>query len=671
MRKFLLAPLALALACTSTAPAGGPSAAPSSQPAVYGLTLAEEGRILGMEDRREYDPQLAAAWIAHPNALHRTRMAMALARIGPHTFVDTNGNGERDANELQAGVALLTPLVSDPDRNVRETAAFALGEIGDPAGIPALLEFARDGDAAVAAEAVEALSKMAPQVKFDRFRGFLAPSEREGVRVRAIQFLFRFDSDEASGAAAALLDSPAPAIRRAATYALSRRAFSPARPKVELLLTDPLVDVRVYAAAALGRIADRESIAPLLAALGDAYPWVRTNALVAIGRIEAKDATAIERPGLARDARQIVGLTDDPDPGTRASSIEVLGWYARKDELAKKRLSDLLTSGSRWDRELAVGAWAKQFGPVAANTSWEKVRAVESRFDAGYFHDPDPMVRAATITNVPGGALAANAAAIRAAVDDPDVVVRATAIDTYSKLPDPDLRMLEAAEQRGRSDRMDDARLSAITALAAIDYPDREHFLRSLLSDADPVVRRVAADLIVEKLKRNRPQYTPLPIKRAPAEYEAIAAWSRTPHSATIRMTRGDIQIALLTQEAPMTTWNFAELARKHYFDGTTFMRVVPNFVVQGGDPRNDMSGGPGYAIRDEINMQKYTRGAVGMALSGPDTGGSQFFITHSAQPHLDGGYTIFGRVVGGLGAVVDQTERGDSVRTIVIDDGK
>jgi cyclophilin family peptidyl-prolyl cis-trans isomerase len=98
-------------------------------------------------------------------------------------------------------------------------------------------------------------------------------------------------------------------------------------------------------------------------------------------------------------------------------------------------------------------------------------------------------------------------------------------------------------------------------------------------------------------------------------------------------------------------------------------MRVVPNFVIQGGDPRNDMNGGPGYAIRDEINLQKYTRGAVGMALSGPDTGGSQFFITHSPQPHLDGGYTIFGRVYDGMTGVVDQTERGDRVLTITIDE--
>ena len=134
-------------------------------------------------------------------------------------------------------------------------------------------------------------------------------------------------------------------------------------------------------------------------------------------------------------------------------------------------------------------------------------------------------------------------------------------------------------------------------------------------------------------------------------------------------MTRGVIELTLLPQDAPITAWNFAQLAAKKYFDNTTFMRVVPNFVIQGGDPRNDQNGGPGYSIRDEINLQKYTRGAVGMALSGADTGGSQFFITHSPQPHLDGGYTIFGRVFNGMNSVVDQTQRGDRVETITIDE--
>jgi cyclophilin family peptidyl-prolyl cis-trans isomerase len=119
--------------------------------------------------------------------------------------------------------------------------------------------------------------------------------------------------------------------------------------------------------------------------------------------------------------------------------------------------------------------------------------------------------------------------------------------------------------------------------------------------------------------------------------------------------------VELLAEDAPLTVENFLALARRGYFDGQEWPRVVPNFVIQGGDPRGDTSGGPGYAIRDEINRHPYERGTMGMALSGPDTGGSQFFLTHSPHPHLDGGYTVFGRVVEGMD-VVDAILQGDRI---------
>jgi cyclophilin family peptidyl-prolyl cis-trans isomerase len=108
----------------------------------------------------------------------------------------------------------------------------------------------------------------------------------------------------------------------------------------------------------------------------------------------------------------------------------------------------------------------------------------------------------------------------------------------------------------------------------------------------------------------------------------------------------------------------FLQLVDQRFFDGRSFHRVVPNFVVQGGDPRGDGWGGPGYALRDEINPNPYERGTVGMALSGPDTGGSQFFVTHSRQPHLDGTYPVIGRVISGMD-VVDLVTLGDRIQTI------
>jgi cyclophilin family peptidyl-prolyl cis-trans isomerase/HEAT repeat protein len=633
---------------------------------VYGLTVEDEATILRLEDRREFDPALAEAWLNNPNPLQRNRMALALGRIGPHTFVDTNHNGERDPGEHQAGVDLLGRLVTDSDRNVRETAAFSLGEIGDASGIESLMRLAHDTDPAVAAEAMEALSKMAAQVTLARYAEFTGESWPEGVRTRALRFLFRFNSDDAGAIAAKALDSNVESIREAAAYSLARRGYAPARAQLEILLGDKDADVRAYAAGALGRIGDKQSIGPLIASSHDPHPWVRTNSLVAMTRIAAKDKTALDRPEIAQDALRIIDLTDDPDAGTRASSIDVLGLYAVRSEVAKKRLAEITTTGSRWDRELAWGAWAKQFDDAHPQTNWEKVRVIENRFTRAWADDPDPMLGETTLANIPDNEVEANLDIIRKGLDARDVIVRANAIERYAKTKGRDVAVLLAAEQRGRNDTMNDARLAAIVALSEIDRPEREAFLRGLLADRDPVVRRIAADQIEEKLKKNRPQFTPLQVMDR--DYAAIAQWSHMPHDATIHTARGNIGIVLLASDAPITAWNFTELAKKHYFDRSSFMRVVPNFVIQGGDPRNDMNGGPGYAIRDEINLQKYTRGAVGMALSGPDTGGSQFFITHSPTPHLDGGYTIFARLTSGMTAVVDQIERGDVVETVTVE---
>jgi peptidyl-prolyl cis-trans isomerase B (cyclophilin B) len=136
---------------------------------------------------------------------------------------------------------------------------------------------------------------------------------------------------------------------------------------------------------------------------------------------------------------------------------------------------------------------------------------------------------------------------------------------------------------------------------------------------------------------------------------------------ALIQCKRGDIEVELFGDDAPYTVANFLKLASDGFYNGLTFHRVVPNFVVQGGCPRGDGWGDAGYYVRAENNRHHYGAGYLGIADDGKDTGGSQFFITHSPQPHLDGRYTIFGRVKRGMN-IVYQIDQGDTFTVRVID---
>lgn len=139
---------------------------------------------------------------------------------------------------------------------------------------------------------------------------------------------------------------------------------------------------------------------------------------------------------------------------------------------------------------------------------------------------------------------------------------------------------------------------------------------------------------------------------------------------AVIKTDKGDITIELFPNEAPGTVENFEKLAKKGFYNGLTFHRVIPDFVIQGGCPNGNGTGGPGYTIKCETegNPHKHGTGALSMAHAGKDTGGSQFFITHSPQPHLDGVHTVFGQVIDGMD-VVYEIRQGDVMNEVVIID--
>jgi len=267
----------------------------------------------------------------------------------------------------------------------------------------------------------------------------------------------------------------------------------------------------------------------------------------------------------------------------------------------------------------------------------------------------------------------------RALLTHADPAVRSVAADLLARHPSvDDVDVLVGANARAEGDPFNDARLSAVSALGAIAASSaigRQRVATKFVSATprpdDYLVRRLAADTLPDTRDAWGP-VLPIATGRTLADYRDVArrwlapALAGTNPHLFLETDRGTLDIELLPAEAPLTVAAVMDLVNRRYFDGARWHRVVPNFVVQDGDPRGDGWGGPGFAIRDEINPVRYETGTVGMALSGPNTGGSQYFITHSAQPHLDGIYTIFGRVVGaGSAVVLNAIGQGDRIRSI------
>jgi cyclophilin family peptidyl-prolyl cis-trans isomerase len=287
--------------------------------------------------------------------------------------------------------------------------------------------------------------------------------------------------------------------------------------------------------------------------------------------------------------------------------------------------------------------------------------------------DPDGRVRAAAATALARLADSASTrelarTRLRSMLTDTDVGVRSASLEGLMRgASTSDLAAAIASFNIAAADRDNDARLVfwrfVDSATARRSLPDSvERALRALQRPTDPLERLAAA-----RVPRFSSWRDSAGTARPFAWYEERAREAEgKPPRLLIQTQHGTLELELYSREAPLTTYNIVSLAQQKYFDGQRFHRVVPNFVVQGGDPRGDGNGGPGYAIRDEINRRRYVRGTLGMALSGPNTGGSQFFITHSPQPHLDGGYTVFGELVRG-GDALDRIVQGDRIVGVTV----
>jgi cyclophilin family peptidyl-prolyl cis-trans isomerase/HEAT repeat protein len=626
---------------------------------------------------------------------------------------------------LSDGVTPLLPLLAtDPEPEVRQMAAFALGLIGDPTAADALIAALADPEPLVQGRAAEALglvghkpaaaaiaAMMQPLVEAGALRDVQADDlshpqspATEAVRLGmyALVRLSAYDQ-----LASTLLDGAGPVSRWwPVAYAFQRVGDARAAPTLRVLLDSDGHMTRAFAARGLGAIKDASAVPVLLrvAANGGETAAVRIQAVRALAAIGDRQAaaplakllraptdTAARAPRAATsEAFPTTSTTGPPDRPLQIEIVTALGQLRASSEL------DVIT-------EFASDDWPAMRAAALTAIAQADPDAFLIMI-SGLDPDPHWSVRAALATalgtlgldrahtrlnvSVADGDQRVIPAALRAlaAVKAPnaaplllerlksdDFVVRQAAASGLAALQPPGAAAALAAafEDSVERDSTYVARAAILEALVEVDPSAAKPLVERTLADKDWALRGRA----VEWMRRVDPGQTRAPERPAPPvpvpEMNALGPLIAPAVSpvAYIDTEMGMIEVELAVLDAPRTVANFIALAGKGFFNGTPIHRVVPDFVVQDGDPRGDGEGGPGYTIRDEINQRPYLRGTVGMALDWPDTGGSQFFITHSPQPHLDARYTVFGHVRQGI-EVVDRLTRWTVIRSVRVWDG-
>jgi cyclophilin family peptidyl-prolyl cis-trans isomerase/HEAT repeat protein len=533
------------------------------------------------------------------------------------------------AHPASAG-AVVSKFLSDPDARVRADAANTLARLHAVEGAEQLRSLlVNDTDAVVRANAARALGAAADQASLDALVARVTQDADERVRVSAVRALGALADGRATG----------PLLDRAAALFAS------------------------YRTAKAGGVAHPQEVNELL------------EIATALSRILAGswDARAVN---WLREFREAEGQ-DSPDVEIALARIAP-ALYVREKPFDK--ISDAQTRAALFKDWREVSSLAQGLGEISGlKTEVAGNSAVNLQADAqvilrAMLDDASlPQLAAPDVLRA-FAAFKTNdvSEVLRKHLKSADVIMSATAAELLGGLPPEEMSARALAESLPAAMRapMNDATLSILDALAKQKSASANEAIKTALDSEDHLVRRRAVALLKANGAGDFSQRIgTVKTLNTTEDYQRALARAGKHVRATVTLDKGSFVIELLADDAPLTVDNFVKLAQKGYFNGITFHRVVPNFVIQDGDPRGDGNGGPGYQIRCEINEVPYDTGAVGMALSGKDTGGSQWFVTHSPQPHLDGGYTVFGRVVSGMD-VVYRIARGDIIRRITVTEG-
>lgn len=626
--------------------------------------------VIHIEDQRLPTEQLAKYLDSELESV-RVRATLAVGRIG----------------DAGAGARLIG-LLADPSLQVATTAAFAIGLTGDKKFAFALLDDAYDMPSAIAVRAIKSAGRLADSSMTEvaeALTGFLSHPAPE-VREAAYYGLFYASARDQAGTVLASLESERDeSVRLAGLYMLSRLGEPIGKELFISYLADADPYARALALRGLRSVTEKEAEHYMAIALNDDNRRVVAEAIAALTATGGKSASDLLTDRLSReqDEKLTISLINSL---TRLEAAEAVAEV--REQMGRAQSDVIIASALQFlaavegDRAVIVIDSVLSENPTArvraaCATAYEMTGNpnVVSRI-AALIGDEDPMVRAAAF----GALYSVDSTNVNflldKAINDRDFVVASGAVDQIrSGMRRDYIPVLRTMFSLGEGIDVDVRRtiLSVVDSMLA-ETPDDSVGLEMLIQgllDPEYVVRKDAAQIYQDRLGEDYRRRVPparTRIKEGTIERK-FADFGSNPY-AQVFTSKGVFEFELYYDIAPLTVLNFISLVESGFYDGLSFHRVVPNFVAQGGCPRGDGWGGPGYAVRCEYSEEPYRRGTVGIATSGKDTGGSQFFVALSPQPHLEARYTVFGQVLEGMD-VVDELVVGDIIEKIEIVEGQ
>jgi cyclophilin family peptidyl-prolyl cis-trans isomerase/HEAT repeat protein len=596
--------------------------------------------------------------------------AVAMLR-DPYPSVRAQAVGIMASNVDSRRLPLLARYMRDGDARVREQVMLAAGRMGEK-GLALALHGLEDATPLVRQAAAWATAHGGVS-GFKPLSEHLANERSREVAETMLANLWRFEEAPWQDVAARFAVSDDPFLRRAAAFSLSRTGDESARSAQRELAKDPEPVIRATALRGFerGDLVEKD-LKVVQAALTDPDWRVRSAACRALAarepiELSAEAAAAVAsafasaEPHLAVSA--LAAAKSQPAIGDARTLLSIVG--GEDPWLAAEALSALVTRDAT-AAAIVVRSW---FGSPEL---WRRRAAARVAVDLGKdaerlaSTDADPSVRLAWLSTLDEeGSVERRELLLEMVEHDPDPAVRSQILSLLrSADAAPGIDDLVGLYSAWTSDEMPDARAEALVAAlaAARSSEERDALIALGLKDRDPAVaahlingaRSVGLDVA---LPAREPRHGKL-------WYEELSSWVREPHWLDISTERGAFRVRLDLRAAPLTSREISELAADGFYDGLEFHRIVPNFVVQGGDPRGDGWGGPGFTLPDEPSLVPFDSWRVGVATSGPETGGCQLFFTMLPADHLTGHYTNLGEIVAGR-EVVTSLRVGDTILSI------